>query len=75
MDNNQVRKIEKHLADKERHKKKSARPDQGTQTGLENFSYGAGKGSKYRPIDGWYSDEMSDRLKRIFGKDEEKTND
>ena len=31
-----------------------------------------GKGDNYRNIPGWYSDEVSDRLKKIYGK--KKTN-
>ena len=31
-----------------------------------------GKGDNYRNIPGWYSDEVSERLKKIYGKKETK---
>lgn len=36
-------------------------------TGLENYR-AAGKGDRYRHIEGWHSSEMTDKLNKIFGK-------
>ena len=62
-------------AQRARKKKKSGKP-QGNSgdkfvTGLEKFS-GAGKGDKYRPIEGWHSPEMTEKLRKIFKKNGKK---
>ena len=31
-----------------------------------------GKGDRYRDIPGWYSEEVTQRLRRIYGKDKSK---
>ena len=36
-------------------------------TGLEGLRT-QGKGDKYRPISGWYSDETKKKMEKIFGK-------
>ena len=67
LDNNKARTIEKKIADKERNKKKNCKPDGETTTGLENFSYQAGKGDKNR-LPGWYGDDITQKLNKIFNK-------
>ena len=55
--------------------KKSSAPDDNHSdhyvTGLEKYR-SAGKGDKYRPIEGWHSPEMTDKLNKIFGKNGKK---
>ena len=54
-----------------RNKLKSSRPtdNYGDRyvTGLEK-KRSQGKGDKYRNIPGWYSDEVKERLEKIYGK-------
>ena len=55
-------------------KKRSSKPpdNYGDQyvTGREK-EITQGKGDNYRNIPGWYSDEVSERLEKIYGKKEE----
>ena len=63
--------VEKQKSEAERHKKKSCTPpdNYGDQfvTGWEKLRQ-SGKGDKYRSISGWYSEEMTKRMEKIFGK-------
>lgn len=62
-------------AQRARKKKKSGKPqdNSGDQfvTGLEKYR-SAGKGDKYRPIEGWHSPEMTEKLNKIFKKNGKK---
>jgi hypothetical protein len=54
-----------------RQAKKSCKPkDSRVVTGMERLRQ-AGKGDKYRDIEGWHSQEMTDKLDKIFGKKKE----
>jgi hypothetical protein len=68
--------IHKAQENKKRHALKSCKPkDSRVVDGMDKLRQ-SGKGDKYRPIDGWYSDEMTDKLNRIFGRDgKKKTNE
>ena len=69
MDNESVRKIDKKLSDIERNKKKNCAPPPGeTNTGWENFSYGAGKGDKLRDTEWQTSPIIKDKMDKICGK-------
>ena len=65
------KKIAKAESDAKRHKKKSCKPQDnkgdGYVTGLEQMRT-QGKGDKYRVIEGWYSEEMTDKFNKIFEK-------
>ena len=56
-------------------KKRSSAPEDAVGeryvTGLENYR-GAGKGDKYRNIPGWFSEETTEQLRRIFSNDKKK---
>ena len=70
------RKIAKREADLARQKKKSCKPKDNYGdnyvTGMEKLRT-QGKGDRYRDTDStWYSDEVGERLKKIYGKKEEK---
>ena len=71
MSSDKDKKIAKAESELKRHQKKSGRPDDNTGeryvTGMEGLRT-QGKGSKYRVIKGWYSDEMTDRFNKIFGR-------
>ena len=56
----------------ERNKKKSCKPERPNYgPGIEPSKYHeAGKGSKIRDIEGWYSEEVTKTLEKIFGKKE-----
>ena len=69
MSSKKDKKIAKAESDAKRNKKKSGRPtdNYGERyvTGLEGMRT-QGKGSRYRVIDGWYSDEMTKKFNKIF---------
>ena len=64
----QIAKIE---SDEARHKKKNCTPtdNYGDRyvTGLEKLRT-QGKGDKNRDVPGWYSDDVTERLDKIYGK-------
>ena len=56
---------------KERQKKKSGAPQENRNVDPVKDAgrfHEAGKGDKIRDMQGWYSDEVSDTLEKIFGK-------
>ena len=54
---------------RERQKKKSAAPQNNRNIDPGKVTHhDAGKGDKIRDMKGWYSDEVSDTLEKIFGK-------
>ena len=62
---------------KERQKKKSGVPqdkygDAYVDPARQQYHHEAGKGDKIRDINGWYSDEITERLEKIFGKKKQK---
>ena len=59
--------ISKREADGARNKKKNCKPAQYNDPVKDTFR-AAGKGDRYREISGWYSEEVSERLRKIFGK-------
>ena len=69
------RKIAKRESDLARQKKKSCKPKDNYGdnyvTGMEKLRK-HGKGDRNRDIHGWYSDEVTERLKDIYGKKETK---
>lgn len=71
MSSKKDKKIAKAESELKRQQKKSGRPDNNTGeryvTGMEGFRT-QGKGSKYRVIEGWYSEEMTARFNKIFGR-------
>jgi len=65
MNDEQVHKAKENA---KRQAKKSCKPtDSRVVTGMEGLRQ-SGKGDKYRNIEGWYSQDMTDKLERIFGK-------
>ena len=72
------KKIAKVESDAKRHKKKSCKPQDnkgdGYVTGLEKMRT-QGKGSKYRVIEGWYSEEMTKKFNKIFEKRQKQWDD
>jgi len=71
MSSKKDKKIAKAESELKRQQKKSGRPDDNTGeryvTGMEGFR-AQGKGSKYRVIEGWYSEEMTAKFNKIFGR-------
>ena len=66
------KRIAKKESDIERNKKKSGRPTDGRWvTGLEKMRT-QGKGDKNRDLSGWMSEEVTQRLKEIFGDGQKK---
>ena len=61
------KRIAKYESDAERHKKKNCTPEKYNDP-VKDTLVTQGKGGKYRDIDGWYSDEITERLRKIFGK-------
>ena len=72
------KKIAKAESDAKRHKKKSCKPQDnkgdGYVTGLEKMRT-QGKGDKFRVIEGWYSDEMTEKFNKIFKKRQKQWDD
>ena len=65
-------KMDRKIADAERQKRKNCHPGNDKVTGLDNLRT-QGKGDKLRDADGeWYSDEIKERLNKIFKKDGKK---
>ena len=74
---NRDERIHRAEENKKRHALKSCKPkDSRVVDGMDKLRQ-AGKGDKYRPIEGWHSPEMTDKLNRIFGRDgkKKKTNE
>ena len=57
--------IAKKQSDTARNKKKNCKPDQYNNP-VKDTLVTQGKGSHYRVIPGWYSDEMTERFNKIF---------
>ena len=66
---NRDKRIAKAESDHKRNKKKNCKPTDNSGdryvTGLEKMRT-QGKGDRYRDIEGWYSDEITERLNKIF---------
>ena len=61
--------IAKKESDAVRNKKKSSKPERYNNPVRDTIRT-QGKGDTYRNLPGWYSDEISERLKKIYGKKE-----
>jgi hypothetical protein len=59
-------------SNRERNKKKDSTPPGNYSdkyvTGYEKY-HAAGKGDKNRDIKGWHSDEVTEKLRKIYGKE------
>lgn len=64
---------DKYLLEKDRRNKKSSAITDGQYVDGSERKVTQGKGDKYRPISGWYSEEITERLNKIFGKKNTKT--
>ena len=63
--------IAKKESDDVRNKKKSSKPERYNNP-LKDTLVTQGKGDNYRDLKGWFSDEITERLRKIYGK--KKTN-
>jgi hypothetical protein len=61
--------IAKKESDAARNKLKSSKPEQYNNPVRDTIRT-QGKGDNYRDIPGWFSDEITERLKKIYGKKE-----
>ena len=71
LSSNKDKAIAKAESNAERHKKKSGKPTEGPYidpVGDSRKYHEAGKGSKIRDTDGWYSDDVTETLEKIYGK-------
>ena len=65
---------QKNLDNQERQKKKSASPQDNTGSGYVDpvsdakTHHEAGKGDKIRDMSGWYNDDVTKTLEKIYGK-------
>ena len=70
--------IDKAQSDRKRHKKKSGRPEDNTGekyvTGLEGYR-SQGKGTKVRDISSWHSEEVTEKLNKIFNRKQKEYRD
>ena len=72
LSNSSDKALQKKLDEQERQNKKSCKPtdNYGDRyvTGLEKLRT-QGKGSRVRDITGWFSDEITEKLRRIYDKE------
>ena len=61
------KRIAKIESDAARNKKKNCKPERYNNPVADALRTN-GKGDRYRDISGWYSDEITERLRKIFGK-------
>ena len=61
--------IAKKESDAARNKKKSSKPEQYNNP-MKDTIRTQGKGADYRNLPGWFSDEITERLRKIYGKKE-----